>query len=60
MTSVTSPPPEHVLADVAALARAFLAATAETGPDTPRAELWHLLVEYRAHLAAVVRVDPDG
>jgi hypothetical protein len=42
------------LADVAAVARAFLAVTAETKPDTPRAELWHLLVAYRAHLAAVV------
>ena len=42
------------LADVAAVARAFLATTAETKPDTPRAELWHLLVAYRAHLAAVV------
>jgi hypothetical protein len=45
---------ERALADVAALARAFLAATAETGPDTPRAELWRLLVAHRAHLAAVV------
>jgi hypothetical protein len=41
------------LADVAAVARAFLAATAETKPDTPRAELWHLLVAYRTHLALV-------
>jgi hypothetical protein len=57
MTAVTSRPPQQVLADEAALARAFLAATAETGPDTPQAELWRLLVEYRAHLAAVVRMD---
>ena len=46
--------PDQRLADVAAVARAFLAATAETKPDTPRAELWHLLVAYRGHLAAVV------
>ena len=51
MTTAAS---ERALADVAALARAFLAATAETGPDTPRAELWRLLVARRAHLAAVV------
>src|SRR6202023_1619979 len=42
------------LADVAAVARVFLAATAETKPDTPRAELWHLLVAQRAHLPCVV------
>jgi hypothetical protein len=51
MTTAAS---ERARSDVAALARAFLAATAETGPDTPRAELWRLLVAHRAHLAAVV------
>jgi hypothetical protein len=54
MTTAAS---ERALADVAALARVFLAATAETKPDTPRAELWRLLVQYRAHLAAVVADD---
>lgn len=51
MTTTAS---ERAVADVAALARAFLAATAETGPDTPRGELWCLLAAYRAHLAAVL------
>lgn len=60
MTVVASRPPEQALADVAALARAFLAATVETGPDAPRAELWLLLVEYRRHLAAVVRMPSGG
>ena len=54
MTTAAS---ERALADVAVLARAFLVATAETKPDTPRAELWRLLVQYRAHLAAVVADD---
>jgi hypothetical protein len=52
MTTESSP--ERALADVARLARAFLASTAETSPETPRAELWRLLVAYRTHLAAVV------
>jgi hypothetical protein len=60
MTLATSRPPEQALADVAALARAFLAATVETNPDTPRAELWRLLVEHRHHLAAVVRMPSGG
>jgi hypothetical protein len=50
----TTPAAERALADVAVLARAFLAATAETRPSASRAELWRLLVAYRAHLAAVV------
>jgi hypothetical protein len=54
MTTAAS---DRALADVAALARAFLAATADTAPDTPRAELWRLLVAYRRHLAAVVADD---
>jgi hypothetical protein len=54
---VTTTASGRARADVAALARAFLAATAETKPDTPRAELWRLLVQCRAHLAAVVADD---
>jgi hypothetical protein len=50
----TTPAAERALADVAALARALLAATAETRPTASRAELWRLLVLYRQHLAAVV------
>jgi hypothetical protein len=53
MTISTSPPTVRALPDVTGQARAFLAATAETCPDAPRAELWQLLVAYRAHLAAV-------
>ncbi|HEY4854122.1 MAG TPA: hypothetical protein VII22_25325 [Streptosporangiaceae bacterium] len=45
---------ERALADVAALASAFLAATADTTPDASRDRLWGLLAEYRQHLAAVV------
>jgi hypothetical protein len=45
---------DRALSDVAAVARAFLAATADATPNASRAELWRLLVLYRKHLAAVV------
>ena len=51
---MTTAAAERALADVAALARVFLAATADTMPDASRDRLWDLLVEYRQHLAAVV------
>jgi hypothetical protein len=43
---------ERALSDVSAVARVFLAATADATPNASRAELWRLLVLYRQHLAA--------
>ena len=51
---MTTAAAERGLADVTALARVFLAATAGTMPDASRDRLWDLLVEHRQHLAAVV------